>query len=265
MAIDIHEENNLRLTRRTFLGKTVRSVGSLALASLLTPSIINAAPEIEKWHGIITQPHVPPKAKTIIHLCMAGGPSHLETLDYKPKLAELHGQPMPKSFTEGQPIAQLQGQANRLKCLGPTHEFQKFGESGQEMSTAFPHIGSLADDICIVRSLKTEQINHDPAHTFMNTGTAIAGRPSMGSWLLYGLGSENENLPGYVVLVSSGGGQDQPIATRQWHSGFLPGQFQGVQFHSTGDPVHYVANPGGVDTEQPVSYTHLTLPTIYSV
>ena len=250
MAINIHEETNLRLTRRTFLGKTVRSVGSLALASLLSPSIINAATEIERWPGIITEPHVPPKAKTIIHLCMAGGPSHLETLDYKPKLAELHGQPMPKSFTEGQPIAQLQGQANSLKCLGPTHEFKKWGESGQEMSTAFPHIGSLADDICIVRSLKTEQINHDPAHTFMNTGTAIAGRPSMGSWLLYGLGSENENLPGYVVLTSSGGGQDQPIATRQWHSGFLPGQFQGVQFHSTGDPVHYVTNPGGVNTEQ---------------
>ena len=250
MAIDIHEETNLRLTRRTFLGKTVRGVGSLALASLLTPSLVNAAPEIERWQGIVTAPHVPPKAKRIIHLCMAGGPSHLETLDYKPQLAELHGQPMPKSFTEGQPIAQLQGQADSLKCLGPTHEFKKYGQSGQEMSTAFPHIGSLADDICIVRSLKTEQINHDPAHTFMNTGTAIAGRPSMGSWLLYGLGSENENLPGYVVLVSSGGGQDQPIATRQWHSGFLPGQFQGVQFHSTGDPVHYVTNPDGVNTEQ---------------
>ena len=131
MAIDIHEETNLRLTRRTFLGKTVRGVGSLALASLLSPSLINAA-EIEKWHGIITTPHVPPKAKRIIHLCMAGGPSHLETLDYKPKLAELDGQSMPKSFTEGQPIAQLQGQADSLKCLGPTHEFKKFGESGQE-------------------------------------------------------------------------------------------------------------------------------------
>ena len=250
MAIDIHKETDPRLTRRTFLGKTVRGVGSLALASLLTPSIINAAPEVERWQGIVPTPHVPPKAKRIIHLCMAGGPSHLETLDYKPKLAELHGQPMPKSFTEGQPIAQLQGQADSLKCLGPTHEFKKYGQSGQEISTAFPHIGSLADDICIVRSLLTEQINHDPAHTFMNTGTAIAGRPSMGSWLLYGLGSENENLPGYVVLTSSGGGQDQPIATRQWHSGFLPGQFQGVQFHSTGDPVHYVTNPGGVNTEQ---------------
>ena len=248
--MDIHKGTDLRLTRRTFLGKSVRSIGSLALGSLLTPSLLGAAPEIERWQGIVTTPHVPPKVKRVIHLCMAGGPSHLETLDYKPQLAELHGQPMPKSFTEGQPIAQLQGQADSLKCLGPTHEFKKYGQSGQEMSTAFPHIGSLADDICIVRSLKTEQINHDPAHTFMNTGTAIAGRPSMGSWLLYGLGSENENLPGYVVLISSGGGQDQPIATRQWHSGFLPGQFQGVQFHSTGDPVHYVTNPDGVNAEQ---------------
>ena len=248
MATDIHEETNLRLTRRTFLGKAVRSVGSLALGSLLVPSLLNAAPKIERWPGIITQPHVPPKAKRVIHLCMAGGPSHLETLDYKPKLAEMHGKPMPESFTKGQPIAQLQNQ--ELKCLGPTHEFQKYGESGQEMSAAFPHIGSLADDICIVRSLQTEQINHDPAHTFMNTGTVISGRPSMGSWLLYGLGSENDNLPGYVVLISSGGGQDQPIATRQWHSGFLPGQFQGVQFHSTGAPVHYVANPSGINTKQ---------------
>ena len=190
----------------------MRSVGSLALGSLLVPSLLNAAPKIERWPGIITQPHVPPKAKRVIHLCMAGGPSHLETLDYKPKLAEMHGKPMPESFTKGQPIAQLQNQ--ELKCLGPTHEFKRYGESEQEMSSAFPRIGSLADDICIVRSLQTEQINHDPAHTFMNTGTVISGRPSMGSWLLYGLGSENDNLPGYVVLISSGGGQDQPIATR---------------------------------------------------
>ena len=250
MLNNINEESKLRLTRRTFLGKTVKGIGSVALASLLTPSLVEAAPQIERWQGIITEPHVIPKAKRVIHLCMAGGPSHLETLDYKPKLAEMHGKPMPQSYTKGQPIAQLQGQANSLKCLGPTHEFQKFGTSGQEMSSAFPHIGSLADDICIVRSLRTEQINHDPAHTFMNTGTAIAGRPSMGSWLLYGLGSENENLPGFVVLISSGGGQDQPIATRQWHSGFLPGQFQGVQFNSKGDPVHYVSNPEGVSNDQ---------------
>ncbi|MEM7387511.1 MAG: DUF1501 domain-containing protein, partial [Verrucomicrobiota bacterium] len=124
--------------------------------------------------------------------------------------------------------------------------FKRFGESGQEISEIFPHIGSIADEICIVRSMKTEQINHDPAHTFMNTGTAISGRPSMGSWLLYGLGSESEDLPGFVVLTSKGGGQDQPIAARQWHSGFLPSRFQGVQFQSQGDPVLYVGRPKGV-------------------
>ena len=250
MIEGINEETKLRLTRRTFLGKTVRGVGSLALASLLTPSILDASPKMARWQGVISEPHIHRKQNGSYISVWQEGPSHLETLDYKPKLAEMHGKPMPQTFTKGQPIAQLQGQANSLKCLGPTHEFKKYGESGQEMSTAFPHIGSLADDICIVRSLRTEQINHDPAHTFMNTGTAISGRPSMGSWLLYGLGSENENLPGYVVLISSGGGQDQPIATRQWHSGFLPGQFQGVQFHSKGDPVHYVSNPGGVSPDQ---------------
>ncbi|MBI1928545.1 DUF1501 domain-containing protein, partial [Candidatus Poribacteria bacterium] len=221
--MDIFNDNKkLRLTRRTFLGRTAQGIGSLALASLLNPSLLMAAGDIgeekvQKWHGVITTPHFPPKAKRVIHLCMAGGPSHLETLDYKPKLAEMSGQPMPESFTKGQPIAQLQGQ--QLKCLAPTYAFNKCGESGQEISEALPHIAQISDDICIIRSLQTEQINHDPAHTFMNTGTAISGRPSMGSWLLYGLGSENDNLPGYVVLISSGGGQDQPIASRQWHSG----------------------------------------------
>jgi hypothetical protein len=133
-----------------------------------------------------------------------------------------------------------------LKILAPQYPFRKWGESGQEISEQFPHIGGIADDICVLRSLHTEQINHDPAHTFMNTGTAIPGRPSMGSWLLYGLGSETEDLPGFVVLSSSGGGQDQPIAARQWHSGLLPGRFQGVHFQSKGDPVHYIRRPGGV-------------------
>jgi hypothetical protein len=179
---------------------------------------------------------------------MAGGPSHLETLDYKPKLAEMHGQPMPESLTKGQPIAQLQGK--QLKCFAPQHPFQKFGDSGQEICTLFPHVGSMADELCIVRSLRTEQINHDPAHTFMNTGTAISGRPSMGSWLNYGLGSESESLPGFVVMTSVGKfGQSQPIAARQWHSGFLPSRYQGVEFRSHGDPVLYVKSPAGVDRE----------------
>jgi hypothetical protein len=245
------EKIKLSQTRRTFLGRTVRGIGSLALASLLNPSSLTAKVKLgqQKWKGILQPTHFAPRAKRVIHLCMAGGPSHLETLDYKPKLAEMDGKPMPESFTTGQPIAQLQGNSE-LKCLGPTHPFQKYGKSGQEISTAFPKIGQIADEICIIRSMQTEQINHDPAHTFMNTGTAISGRPSMGSWLLYGLGSESDNLPGYVVLTSSGGGQDQPIAARQWHSGFLPGQFQGVQFHSSGDPIHYVGRPNGVSINQ---------------
>ena len=199
----------------------------------------------DHWSGMIDPMHLAPKAKRVIFLCMAGGPSHLETLDYKPKLAEMHGQPMPESFTKGQPIAQLQGN-KKLTCFAPQHPFERFGESGQQICSKFPHIGSIADDICIIRSMKTEQINHDPAHTFMNTGSSVSGRPSMGSWVLYGLGSDGQDLPGFVVLTSSGGGQDQPIAARQWHSGFLPSRFQGVQFQSKGDPVLYVGRPDGV-------------------
>jgi hypothetical protein len=180
---------------------------------------------------------------------MAGGPSHLETLDHKPKLAEMHGEPMPESFTKGQPIAQLQGK--ELKCFAPQHPFKKYGESGQEICEIFPHFGTIADEICIVRSLRTEAINHDPAHTFMNTGTTISGRPSMGSWLTYGLGAETENLPGFVVLTSTGKfGQSQPIASRQWSAGFLPSRFQGVELRSKGDPVLYVNRPAGVSLSQ---------------
>jgi hypothetical protein len=180
---------------------------------------------------------------------MAGGPSHLETFDHRPKLAAMHGQPFPESITKGQPIAQLQGA--KLNCFGPQHPFKKWGKSGQEISEIFPRLGTVADEICIVRSLKTEAINHDPAHTFMKTGTTISGRPAMGSWAWYGLGSNSDNLPGFVVLISTGrSGQQQPISARQWHSGFLPSRFQGVEFRSKGDPVLYVKNPKGVSNDQ---------------
>lgn len=232
--------------RRTFLKRTSAGIGTIALGSLLNNQIFAATEDQRRWTGV-ADVTIPPKCKRVIHLCMAGGPSHLETFDYKPKLAELDGQPMPKSVTEGQQIAQLQGQEDKLKILGPQHPFSKCGESQQEINDILPHIQSIADDICIVRSLHTEQINHDPAHTLFNTGTSIPGRPSMGSWLLYGLGSESQNLPGYVVLTSVGGGQSQPIASRQWHSGFLPSRFQGVEFRSQGEPVLYVKNPQGVD------------------
>jgi len=235
-----------RLNRRTFLGRTAAGIGSLALGALLNPRIFGA--ERERWRGIVNPLHHPAKAKRVIYLYQAGGPSHLETLDYKQTLAQMTGKPMPESLTKGQQIAQLQGK--ELKCFGPQSEFQHFGQSGQHISSLFPHIGSVADDICIIRSMHTDQINHDPAHTLMNTGSIIAGRPSMGSWLLYGLGAETEDLPGYVVLMSSGkGGQMQPIAARQWHSGFLPSRFQGVKFQSKGDPVLYIQNPKGVTPE----------------
>ncbi len=193
--------------------------------------------------------HFAPKAKRLIYLYMAGGPSHLETLDHKPKLAAMHGKPMPESYTAGMPIAQLQGQ--KLNCFAPQHEFKKYGKSGQEICSIFPEIGSVADEICIIRSMVTEAINHDPAHTYMNTGTTISGRPAMGSWINYGLGSDSQDLPGFVVLTSFGKfGQAQPIAARQWHSGFLPSRFQGVQFQSKGDPVLYVREPRGVDRQR---------------
>lgn len=170
------------VNRRAFLCRAGATIGTAALWSLLDPQAAMAAgdgvvakPASHGAHGILTQLHYPPRVKRVIQLYMAGGPSHLETFDYKPKLAELHGKPMPESLTKGQPIAQLQNQA--LRCFGPQHGFKKCGKSGQEISEIFPLLGQMADDMCIIRSLHTEAINHDPAHTYMNTGTLISGRP----------------------------------------------------------------------------------------
>src|SRR2546421_3067005 len=197
-----------------------------------------------RWSGVVTPPHFPVRAKRIIHLCMAGGPSHLESFDYKSELKRIHGQPFPESFTKGQQLAQLQN--TQLKAFGPFATFRKWGQAGQEISELFPNIGGIADDICIVRSMHTEQINHDPAHAFMNSGSIIKGRPSMGSWLLYGLGAETDNLPGFIVLTSAGKSGAHPVSARQWSSGFLPSKFQGILFQSKGEAVHYVGNPQGV-------------------
>ncbi|MEM7395145.1 MAG: DUF1501 domain-containing protein, partial [Verrucomicrobiota bacterium] len=242
--MNLYDSIKQDVTRRTFLNRASYSVGGLALASLINPSLLKAETKIERWPGVLKTTHRDRKIKRIIHLCMAGGPSHLETFDHKPKLADMNGKPMPDSYTKGQPIAQLQGR--RLTCLAPQHPFEKCGKGGVEISAAFPHMKTIADEMCVIRSMKTQAINHDPAHTFMNTGSTISGRPAMGAWLLYGLGADSDNLPGFVVLTSSGGGQDQPIAARQWHSGFLPSRFQGVHFESTGDPVNYVTPPKGV-------------------
>lgn len=236
----------LDLSRRSFLRRSAYGLGGMALADLMG-SIVRGqdAAAVGLWPGAIKVPHVPVKVKRVIHLCMAGGPSQFETLDYKPVLEKQHGQPFPESLTKGQQLAQLQNA--ELRARGPFCKFKKWGQSGQEIAELFPHIGSIADQICIIRSMVTEQINHDPAQAFMNSGSILKGRPSMGSWLLYGLGSETEELPGFIVLVSQGkGGGAQPVSARQWSSGFLPGRFQGIQFQSRGDAVHYIGNPDGV-------------------
>ncbi|MHC2069883.1 DUF1501 domain-containing protein [Bremerella sp. T1] len=239
----------MQLNRRTFLSQAGVGLGSAALSSLLARD--GLAAKTGESSGIPGQPglpNLPQRVKRVIFLCMSGGPSHLETFDHKPKLSEMNGKAFPTSYTEGQPIAQLQGK--ELKCLGTISKFRKYGSNGQEISDYLPWHAKMADDICIVRSMVTEQINHDPAHTFMNTGTVISGRPSMGAWVNYGIGSETDELPGFVVLSSVGGRNPQPIASRQWASGFLPSKYQGVEFSSTGDPVNYVRNPNGVNASQ---------------
>ena len=241
------------VSRRSLLTDIAGGLGGIAVSALAGGSGADAAVRAsgataDAWPGVIRAYHVPPKAKRVIWLYMAGGMTHLDTFDHKPQLTAMHGQPMPESFTAGQQIAQLQGQ--KLTCMATQHPFQRVGQSGQEISTIFPEISArIADRIAIVRSMHTEAINHDPAHTFMNTGSMISGRPAAGSWLWYGLGNDAHDLPGFVVMVSTGNfGQKQPIASRQWHSGLLPSRFQGVSFRSQGDPVFYVKSPPGVVT-----------------
>jgi len=235
--MNLHEIN-----RRTFLGRGAAGLGLVAFNSLMRAATPSGT------QGAVNPLDFPAKAKRVIFLYQAGGPSHLETFDYKPKLAELNGKAMPESMTKGQQIAQLQGK--ELICFGPQHGFKTFGKSGQQICELFPHIGSIADDLCIIRSMYGEQINHDPAHMIMNSGSILSGRPSMGSWVQYGLGSECDDLPGFVVLMSAGkGGQMQPIASRQWSAGILPSKFQGVKFNSTGDPVLYINTPPGMSRD----------------
>jgi hypothetical protein len=237
--------DKLAIHRRTFLGKTAHGLGSVALASLLNAPSGHAESSVSPKSGVLKTLPLPQKAKRVIWMTMAGGPSQLELFDYKPKLAEMDGKPMPESFTKGQQLAQLQGQA--LICQGPQFRFRKFGKNQTDLSELLPHLGSVIDDICLVRSMTTDAINHDPAHMFMNTGSQIAGRPSMGSWITYGLGSLSQDLPGFVVLISTGTGRTpQPISARQWSNGFLPSRYQGVQLRSKGDPVLYLGNPPGI-------------------
>src|SRR5262249_11920778 len=239
--------------RRAFLGRSTTGIGTLALASLLDPRLLQAgerAPALspsrprDRWTGAVHPLHFAPKVKRLIYLYMAGGPSHLETFDSKPELAKMHGRPMPESFTRGMPIAQLQGQ--KLVCFAPQHPFHRHGAGGQEISTIFPHIATIADEICIIRSMVTEAINHDPAHTDMHTRSAWSGRRARGSCVSSGRGSESDAPRGSLARPATGRlGPAQPISPRQWHSGFLPSRFQGVRFYSKGDPVLYLGRPQG--------------------
>jgi len=200
------------LNRRQFLGSLSLGIGAAALSQWWPSGQVGASELFPASSSI-------PRAKRVIFLCMAGGPSHLETFDEKPKLALLDGQPMPESFTRGMPIAQLQGK--ELRCLGPRATFGRYGESGQLISDYLPHISTVADDIAIVKSMVTEQINHDPAISLLLTGFQLAGRPTLGAWLNYALGSENENLPGFISFFSRGTAPSLVAHDRMWGSGFL--------------------------------------------
>ena len=228
-----------QLTRRAFLGRGAFGLGALGLASLLDGNLLAGG-------GPVGRPQFVPKAKRIIFLFMSGGPSQLDLFDPKPRLKELNGQPMPDSLVKNERVAQLQGQP--LKCMGSRYQFARHGRSGVDISELLPWTAKMADDITVIRSMQTEAINHDPAVTFMQTGSAQPGRPVMGSWLSYGLGSNNRDLPAFVVLVS-GTGTGQNLHTRYWGSGFLPTVHQGVQFRSKGDPVLFVSNPPGMSPE----------------
>jgi len=233
------------LNRRQFLNRFGLGLGGIALGSLLNP--FQATGEIagENRFGILGGTHFPPKVKRVIYLFMAGGPSQLETFDYKPLLNERNGEQLPDSVRMGQRLTGMSGNQATLPMAGSIFKFKQHGKSGAWVSDLLPHTAKVVDDMAIVRSMFTEAINHDPAFTFMQTGSQLSGRPSIGSWLSYGLGSDNQNLPSFVVLITPGK-VDQPLSARLWGSGFLPSTYQGVQFRSGKEPVLYLNNPEGI-------------------
>jgi hypothetical protein len=233
-------------TRRTFLQRTSAGLGAAALANLLNAGENSpAARAQDSEHGTLGAPHFAAKAKRVIYLFMSGGPSQMETFDPKPQLAEWNGKKLPDSIRMGQRITTMT-RDHKITVAAAEHKFARFGNCGHEMNELFKHVGTVADDLCVIRSMYTEPINHDPAVTFLQTGSPLAGRPTIGSWLSYGLGTMNRNLPEFVVLLTGGG---QPVLSRYWHNGFLPSKHQGVQFQSKGDPVLYLSNPAGIDHE----------------
>ncbi len=237
------------LSRRAFLNRFGLGLGGVALAGMMNPSGLVAGsagtPDLGVLGGHL---HHPAKAKRVIYLFMAGGPSQLETFDYKPMLAKHHGEQLPDSVRMGQRLTGMSGNQASLPMAKSIFEFAQHGKSGAWVSEILPHTAKVVDDMCIVRSMFSEAINHDPAITFLQTGSQISGRPSIGAWVHYGLGSANENLPAFVVLITPGK-VDQPLYSRLWGSGFLPSRHQGVQFRSGKEPVLYLNNPDGVSAE----------------
>lgn len=246
--MDPIQECQCTINRRVFLSKLSVGVGTVALGSLLNPGLLYGISRgSSQSSGILGAPHFAPKVKRVIYLFQSGGPSQVELFDYKPLLLENHGEELPSSVRGNQRLTGMTvNQSSFPMVSSRMFKFRQHGESGAWISDLLPHIGGIADDICIIKSMHTEAINHDPAITFFQTGSQLAGRPSIGSWLSYGLGSDNRNLPAFCVLLSRGKGRPQPIYSRLWGSAFLPSLHEGVQFRSAKDPVLYLNNPPGV-------------------
>ena len=237
-------EHGLNLNRRKFLSRMSLGIGSVALGSLLIPDLFGSSDETQAAIGL---PHFAPKAKRIIYLFQNGAPSQLDLFDYKPLLQQMHGQDLPASIRMGQRLTGMTANQQHFPLAGSVFQFKQYGQAGAWVSELLPHIASVADDICFIRSLYTEAINHDPALTFIQTGAQQGNRPSMGAWLSYGLGTENKNLPAFCVLLSKGKGNGQGVYSKLWTNGFLDSVHQGVQFSSGENPVLYLNNPDGID------------------
>jgi hypothetical protein len=238
---------NHAMTRRQFFGRSARGIGTVALASLLNPRLLANVNDPLRTKGALPRLHFAPKAKRVIYLFQSGAPSHLDLFDLKPKLKELTKTELPNSIRMGQRITGMTSGQKQLLVVGSPFKYAAHGKCGMQISELLPWTAKVADDIALVRAMYTEPINHDPAVTFFATGNQQPGRPTMGAWLSYGLGSENANMPAFVVLLSGGGGQ--PLQARYWGNGFLPGVHQGVQLRGTGDPVLHVSNPPGITRE----------------
>ena len=239
-----HLEDNENYTRRDFLTKTTLGLGALSLGSLISPkSAFGQSSFLNE--NMLRLPHFVPKVKRVIYLFQSGAPSQLDLFDFKPELIKRNGQELPKSILGDQRLTGMTAGQTSFPLAGTQFSFNQYGHSGTWMSNLMPHTSKIVDELCFIKSMHTEAINHDPAVTFIQTGSQLPGRPSIGSWLSYGLGSDNKNLPEFVVLITKGK-TGQPLYSRSWGNGFLPSQHQGVQFRAGKDPVLYLDNPPGV-------------------